>query len=141
MHTYSFESISLGQAEYFDVTITDKMLSAFQHITGDNNPLHTDRQFAAQHGYDDSVVYGMLTASFLSTLAGVYLPGRDSLIYEVNVSFVNPVYVGDRIRILGTVIDKNDTFRLFRMKVTITNQRGEKVLRGKMKVGVTDGKR
>ena len=58
MHTYSFESISLGQAEYFDVTITDKMLSAFQHITGDNNPLHTDRQFAAQHGYDDSVEIG-----------------------------------------------------------------------------------
>ena len=36
----------------------------------------------------------------------------------------------------GTVTEMNDTFRLFWMKVVITNQKGEKVLRGKMRVGV-----
>ena len=84
------------------------------------------------------MAFGMLTASFLSTLAGVYLPGKNSLIHEVEVKFAKPVYPGDTLKVTGNVSEKNDTFRLFWMKVTITNQKGEKVLRGKMRVGVLD---
>ncbi|MBQ9091319.1 MAG: hypothetical protein IJY52_03500, partial [Anaerotignum sp.] len=48
----------------------------FLAITGDINPLHNDQEFAQKQGHPDKVAFGMLTASFLSTLAGVYLPGR-----------------------------------------------------------------
>lgn len=138
MNAYLYEEIQIGQTEKFEVAVTDKMLDQFLAITGDVNPLHNDADFAAQKGHPDKVAFGMLTASFLSTLAGVYLPGRYSLIHEVEVKFAKPVYAGDKLTVSGTVTEKNDTFRLFWMKVTITNQKGEKVLRGKMRVGVLD---
>ena len=138
MNTYKFEEITTGLTESFEVTVTEQMFAQFLSITGDVNPLHNDAEFAAQKGHSGKVAFGMMTASFLSTLAGVYLPGKNSLIHEVEVKFAKPVYAGDVLQVSGTVTECNETFRLFWMKVVITNQKGEKVLRGKMRVGVLD---
>ncbi len=139
MNQYCFEEIREGMEESFHVTVTEEMMAAFEGITGDTNPLHKSSTFARERGYHNRVVYGMLTASFLSALAGVYLPGENSLIHEVDLKFVKPVYPGDTLEVKGSVIEKNHLFPVFTMKVQIMNQKGEKVLRGKMKIGVKDG--
>lgn len=136
MNSYSFDEIEVGMEESFQVTVTPKMLERFREITGDVNPLHTDEAFAKAKGYESCVVYGMLTASFLSTLAGVYLPGEKSLIHSVETKFVKPVFAGDTLTIKGKVTEKNDLFPVFTLKVVITNQKNEKVLRGSMQIGV-----
>lgn len=136
MNKYTMSDIRIGLKESFTVEITADMMSAFKAITGDINPLHTDREFAKANGYSDNVVYGMLTSSFLSTLAGVYLPGENSLIREVEVKMKKAVYVGDKLTVTGEVSEINSDFNIFVMKVTIVNQNNEKVLRGKMQMGV-----
>ena len=79
----------------------------------------------------------VLTSSFLSTLAGVYLPGKYSLIHEVNVLFKKPVFVSDSpLTIKGKVIDINEIFKQITIKVEIVNKNNDKVLRGTMKVGI-----
>lgn len=138
MNSYSIDDISVGLKESFKVTVTDSMMQAFRDITGDINPLHTDENFAKGKNYPDKVVYGMLTSSFLSTLAGVYLPGEKSLIREVEVKLKKPVFVGDELTVSGEVTEVNKDFKIFSMKVAITNQAGEKVLRGVMQMGVLD---
>ena len=138
MNSYSIDDISVGLKESFKVTVTDSMMQAFRDITGDINPLHTDENFAKGKNYPDKVVYGMLTSSFLSTLAGVYLPGEKSLIREVEVKLKKPVFVGDELTVSGEVTEVNKDFKIFSMKVAITNQAGEKVLRGIMQMGVLD---
>ena len=139
MNKYRFDEIQVGLTESFEVTITEEQLAAFGQMTGDYNPLHSREECARDQGFSGKVAYGMLTASFLSTLAGVYLPGENSLIHSVEVKFTKPVLVGDVLRITGEVKEKNDHFPVFSMNVTILNQNSEKVLRGTMKVGVIDG--
>lgn len=136
MKHYSYEEIVEGQKEVFSVTVTEEMLDSFEQITGDHNPLHRDSEYARNKGYKEKVAYGMLTASFLSTLAGVFLPGERSLIHKVEVEFPKPVYVGDTLMVEGVVKEKNDLFKLLELKVTVKNQDGIKVLRGKMRVQV-----
>ena len=138
MNKYRFDEIQIGLTESFETTITDQQLMLFEQITGDCNPLHNSETFAKEKGFPGKVAYGMLTASFLSTLAGVYLPGENSLIHSVEVKFTKPILVGDTITITGEVKEKNEHFPVFTMNVTMVNQRGEKVLRGTMKVGVID---
>jgi 3-hydroxybutyryl-CoA dehydratase len=134
MNDYSYEDIYVGQTASFDVTISEEMLDGFRALTGDTNPLHVDDEFAAAKGHPGKVCFGMLTASFLSTLAGVYLPGRNALIQMVNVKFANPVYVGDCLDVTGIVNEKQDTVSRIVLKVRIL--RGEDtVLRGEMVVG------
>lgn len=134
MNNYTYEEISVGQKESFTVEITENMLDIFRDLTGDVNPLHADEKYARSEGYDGRVAYGMLTASMMSTLAGVYLPGERSLIKEMQIKFANPVFPGDKIEIIGEVKEKNDTFQMIVLKVTMRNDRGEKVLRGSMDV-------
>ena len=138
MNKYRFDEIQIGLKESFEATIIDHQLMLFEQITGDCNPLHNSETFAKEKGFSGKVAYGMLTASFLSTLAGVYLPGEDSLIHSVEVKFTKPVLAGDTITITGEVKERNEHFPVFTMNVTMVNQRGEKVLRGTMKVGVID---
>lgn len=138
MNTYRYDEIALGMEEKFEISITEEMMQKFKDITKDFNPLHCDSVFAVSRGFDSRVVYGMLTASFLSTLGGCYLPGKYCLIHSVEVKFAKPVYINDRLTIEGKVSDKNDIFKQLTIKVTIRNQRGEKVSRGILKVGVQD---
>ncbi len=139
MNEYKFEDIKIGLTEKFNIDITEEMVNAFCKITGDINPLHNDLEFANKKGYEEKVVYGMLTSSFLSTLAGVYLPGKYSLIHEVNIIFKKPVFISDSpLEIQGTVIDINEAFKQFTIRYEIRNKNQVKVCRGTMKVGVLD---
>lgn len=135
---YSYEDIQVGHVESFMVTVTEDMMQSFCQISGDINPLHCDSSYAQSKGYREKVAYGMLTASFLSTLAGVWLPGERSLIHQIEVEFPAPVYVGDVLAVEGIVREKNDTFHFLHVKVTIKNQDGKKVLRGKMRIQVME---
>ena len=136
MNKYSYDEISSGQSESFKVKVTEEMLDSFGRITNDTNPLHTSEKYALERGYSGRVCYGMLTASFLSTLAGVYLPGEKSLIHSVKVNFMKPVIVGEVLTVKGTVQAKDDNFHIITLKTDIYNDNNEKVLRGVMTIGV-----
>lgn len=138
MNRYTYEEIEEGSEESFEVCITEEMLDSFCAMTGDVNPLHKDPAYALEQGYEGRVAYGMLTASFMSTLAGVYIPGERSLIKEVKIKFAKPVYAGETITVTGAVKEKNDTFRMIVLKVTMKNDKGEKVLRGSMDIMVRE---
>ena len=139
MNKYKFEDIKIGLQEEFQVSITEEMMKAFCKITGDINPLHNDINYAKAKGYNETVVYGMLTSSFLSTLAGVYLPGEYSLIHSVEILFKKPVFISDNpLTSKGEVIEINDVFKQLTIKYEILNNKKLKVLRGTMKVGILD---
>lgn len=138
MNEYTFQEISIGHTESFSLTVTQTMEDQFREITGDINPLHSDDRFAAEIScgkYESHVTFGMLTASLCSTLAGVYLPGKYSLIHSIeNMSFRKPVFAGDTLTVTGVVTDKQDDLHLLRIAVEIANQHGKTVFRANMKV-------
>lgn len=132
--------ISVGVRESFSVTITGEMMSSFLDITGDVNPLHVSTDFARERGFASRVVYGMLTASFISTLGGCYIPGKYCLIQGVEIKFAKPVFVGDVLEVAGEVSKVDYDLRYIEVKVIIKNQHNRKVLRGILKAGVIDEK-
>lgn len=138
VNAYTYDEIAVGQEEAFQVTVTEQMMAQFLQITGDVNPLHLDAAYAATRQYADKVVYGMLSSSFFSTLAGVYLPGKYSLIHSVESKFLRPVYVGDELTVSGTVKEKEDAYRMLILNLLIRNQKGEKVVKGSMQIKMLD---
>ena len=138
MNEYVFDEIRVGQEEHFTRLITPQMEESFRLLTGDENPLHREDAFAKKIGggkFEGHVTYGMLTASLLSTLAGVYLPGRYSLIHSIdNISFKKPVYAGQELLVSGTVKEKVEDLKLLLLAVKITNPEGKTVLKADMKV-------
>lgn len=142
MNEYKLDEILVGQRECFSKEITLEMENSFREITGDDNPLHRDDKFAVGVGkgkFKGHAVFGMLTASLYSTFAGMYMPGKYSLIHSFEeLSFLKPVFVGDILTIEGEVIDKDEALRLIRVKLLTKNQDGKTVSRAKMKILVLE---
>lgn len=138
INEYKITELYIGMKESFQFDVTEQKMKSFLEMTGDINPLHIDEEYAKVRGHSGRVVYGMLTASLISTLGGVFLPGKFCLIEGIDVKFVRPVFVGDHLIITGEVIKIEVGLRYLEVKVTIVNQNGKKVLRGVMKAGVQD---
>lgn len=137
MKEYELKDINLGMMEEFHVTITEEMQNYFREITGDVNPMHSSKEFAEEKGFSDKLVFGMLTASFFSTLVGVYLPGKNCLFQECqNIRFHSPVFVGDELTIKGEVTEIDERFSRITVKATIRNQENKKVCSAKLMAGV-----
>lgn len=114
------------------------MLDQFEILTGDANPLHKERDFAVQYGFPDRVAYGMLTASFYSTLIGMYLPGKYALLQGVDVAFIAPVFPGDKLTIFGEIVSVHQTLKQIEIGAHISNQFGKKVSRAKIRSGINE---
>ena len=71
MNHYTLAEMTPGLTEEFTVTVTPEMMDAFRAITGDVSPIHIDADYARGRGFPGRVVYGMLGASFFSTLASI----------------------------------------------------------------------
>lgn len=138
MNEYTIADIYVGLTESFNKTITVEMEQMFRQISGDENPLHINDEYARNisHGkFPTHAVFGMLTASLYSTMAGMYLPGKYSLIHSFDeLAFTTPVFVGDELSVIGEVVDKDDTLGLIRLNIKIRNQNNKIVSRAKMKV-------
>lgn len=138
MNEYTLAEIEVGMKAVFHKTITKEMEDAFRVISGDENPLHKDDTFAVEISngrFTGHAAFGMLTASLYSTVAGMYLPGKYSLIHSFEeLSFMKPVFVGDDLTVEAEVTDKEMALKLIRLKVTIKNQDNKLVSKAKMKV-------
>ncbi len=138
MKTYRFIDIHVGLSESFSVTVTPQMVDTFVELSGDRNTMHTDKSFALAYGFPDRLVHGMLTASFISRLVGMYLPGKFALFQEVSLSFIAPVYPGDTLTVKGEVVAIHEVYRQIEIKASITNQHGKKVSRAKIRTGINE---
>ena len=78
----------------------------------------------------------MLLASLLSRLVGVHLPGRRALYLSQSVDFVQPVYVGDEVEVVGEVIRKQLAMRALVIRTEINASPDRPAVRGKAHVQV-----
>ena len=130
MNKYRFTDLYEGQSVSFETEITLEMMKSFREISGDENPLHTDETFAKEQGYDDKVVYGMLSSSLLSKLVGVYLPGRYCLLQGLELKYLNPVYIKDVLTVKGTVVELHPSVQMAVIQALIIKQDGTLLMCG-----------
>ena len=88
--------------------ITDEDVINFAKLTGDVNPIHILDSFAKTTMFKERIAHGMLVSSFISTILGTKLPGKNTIYLSQNVSFRAPVKIGDTLRVVAEVIKKRD---------------------------------
>tara|TARA_B100001179_G_scaffold143637_1_gene103829 strand:+ start:69 stop:494 length:426 start_codon:yes stop_codon:yes gene_type:complete len=131
------KDIEIGQKQSFEVVITESMVDDFAKLSGDNNPLHMDENYAKSNNFRGRVCHGMLLASFFSRLAGMYIPGKNALYFSQSLKFQHPCFVNDTIEIHGEVIDKSLATKIITLKTTISKDKRQ-IVDGIGKVMVRD---
>jgi 3-hydroxybutyryl-CoA dehydratase len=117
----SFEDMREGLEYVFEHTITEADIDAFGSLSGDVNPLHMDRGFAASRGFEGRVAHGAFLTSLASRLVGMYLPGRDCLLFSLQMKFSLPVLVGETVRVTGRVDQISEASRSIFVKISFRN--------------------
>lgn len=126
----TYEEIEIGDSAAFSKTIAEIDIYQFAGITGDFNPMHVDKEYAGTTFFKERIAHGMLTASFISTVLGMKLPGPNTIYLEQTVRFLAPVKIGDTICARVEVIEKIDAKKQIRLRTTVTNQHGKTVVDG-----------
>ncbi|MEA3329278.1 MAG: MaoC family dehydratase [Nanoarchaeota archaeon] len=132
MKNLTFDELREGMEGSFTKKITSKDIITFSEITGDKNPLHLNKKFAQSTIFKKPIVFGMLINSLLSTLAGMHIPGRNSLIISVESCFKLPCFENDVLKIKGVLNRKLNPQKIIILKTEITNQNLEIIQTGKM---------
>lgn len=122
INEYDFEDLNLGMIFQFEKILTEEDLINFGKITGDKNPLHNDKEYALQKGFEDKVVYGMLAGSLFSTLLGMMCPGKKNLYLSQDLKFMNPVYPNKKLIIRGKIENKIDCIKVIEIKTEIISE-------------------
>ena len=131
---YTFDEIDIGLTKEFQITITESMVNNFANISGDFSPIHIDEEYAKSTSFGKRVAHGMLLASFLSRIDGMYLPGKHALYFSQNLEFRNPCFINDKIKISSIVVDKSESTKILKIESKITNQNDKLLLHGIGKV-------
>jgi len=125
-----FNKIQLGEQVSLRREITAELIDAFARLSGDDNPLHMNSQFAQTVGFQRRVAHGMLVASYVSTLVGTQLPGTGALWTQQSFRWRAPVLVGDTVQITLTVTHKSIGTRSLTVELNAVNQHNAIVLDG-----------
>lgn len=131
-----YAEIEIGETASVTKSITEADVVNFAGIIGDYNPIHVDIEYAKSTMFGERLAHGMLTASFISTVLGTCLPGKDALYLGQELKFVKAVKLGDTITARAEVIAKEDKKQILTIKTVVVNQRGETVVDGQAKVMV-----
>ena len=131
-----FTSFAVGQSASLERVIAADDVAAFAQLTGDDNPVHVDDEYATQMGLGGRVVHGMLTAGFISAVIGTALPGPGALWLSERFTFRAPARIGDRVRATVTIRRVSPSTRVLVLDVEVRNQRDTVILDGEAHVHV-----
>ena len=116
-------------------TLTEAHFAAFQALSGDNHPIHYDREYCRAAGHNELLAHGLQVLALTAAGAGLlpHLMGEKLIgMIEVEARVLKPVLCGDTLYPLLEIVElkRQQTTGVLRVGATVDNQRGERVLAG-----------
>lgn len=128
MHTY--ESLTVGDTYRAERHLTADDVQTFADITGDDNPIHIDPDYAAATRFGGPIVHGVLLLGIVSKVLGRDFPGAGSVAVNISCRFLRPVLVGTTITVEARVAEKVERHEHIRMKIAVYTENNKLALGG-----------
>jgi acyl dehydratase len=91
--------VGIGQQFLVDRVFMQRDFDRFAALSGDDNPIHIDAQFAAETRFGRTVAHGMLLYSAVGAVLGCHLPGPGTLQLSQTLKFPAATYAGETLSI------------------------------------------
>lgn len=115
LNGFDIEDLEVGMTATFAKTITEADIVLFAGVSGDNNAVHINEEFAASSMFGGRIAHGMLTASVISAAIANKLPGPGTVYLSQNLRFRAPVRPGETVRATVTVESLTESHRHVRL--------------------------
>ena len=130
----TYDQLEVGDSSEFSKTISEADVYMYAGISGDMNPAHINEAYAQGTFFKNRIAHGMLTASFISAVIGMQLPGPGTIYMGQTLQFLAPVRIGDTVTARVEVVEKIDDKKRVRLATTCTNQEGTQLISGEAMV-------
>ncbi len=117
MHTY--ETLEVGQSFTFERHLSADDVRAFADISGDDNPIHVDEQYARRTRFEKPIVHGVLLIGIVSKVLGRDFPGHGSVAVSISCRFLRPVPVDSTITVEVKIAEKIEKRKHIRARVYV----------------------
>ena len=125
--------LTVGESAEFTRHISAQDIATFAQISGDDDPVHTDEEYAKTTPFGRIIAHGVLALSPASAVAAVISKramdrgavGRPVSIGYDRIRFTHPVFAGNTLTAKYTIEEIDDVAGRSRSKVEITNENGE----------------
>jgi 3-hydroxybutyryl-CoA dehydratase len=104
LNGYDIEDLRPGLSATFSKTITEADIVLFAGVSGDNNAVHVNQEFAETTAFGGRIAHGFLTASVISAAVANRLPGPGTIYLGQQMRFRAPVRPGDTVHACVTVV-------------------------------------
>lgn len=126
----TFSELKIGQKASLQKTFSEADVAMFAGVSLDVNPVHMSESYAKQTIFGKRIIHGMLTASLISAVLGMQLPGPGTIYLGQELKFVAPVYLGDDVTATVEVIELREDKKIVKLNTTCINQDGKIVISG-----------
>lgn len=116
--------------------LTDQVYKGFITIFRDENPLHTNIEFAKSKGFDSIVMHGNILNGFISYFIGECLPDKNVIIQTQKIIFSLPVYINEPLQFQAEITDVFESVRAVEFKYYFMNSLNKKVAKGNIQIGL-----
>lgn len=139
LHGLFIEDVKLDQTAELIRKITKDDIQQFAMVSGDDNPVHTNEDFAKKTVFRKIIAHGFLTASFISTVIATKLPGPGSIYLNQTLKFLAPVFIGDIINVKVRVISLDVKKKRVKL-LTECFKKEDKILTGEAEIMIRSQK-
>ncbi len=137
---YDIEDLQVGMTATFAKTITEADIVLFAGVSGDNNAIHTNEEFARTTIFGGRIAHGFLSASVISAAVANRLPGPGTVYLSQSLKFRAPVKPGVTVHATVTVKSLNPEKARAELD-TVCSVNGKVVIEGEATVMTTSSAR
>jgi 3-hydroxybutyryl-CoA dehydratase len=105
----------MGMRETISKTVENADVIGFAELSGDHNPIHLSEHFARKTRFGQRIVHGLYTASLISGVIGMRLPGPGAVYVSQTLNFLGPVKIGDTVSVTVEVVELTPKGRRVRL--------------------------
>ena len=130
-----------GDRFVFTFVVDNKTYNGFISVFNDENPLHTDDQYAREKGFAERVMHGNILNGFLSYFIGELLPFKNIIIHSQSIQYKNPVYLDDELFFEAKVEEVYESVGAMELAFSFRNaKRNQICAKGKIQIGILNKK-
>lgn len=129
-----FNEIKIGDSAHLRHIVTQRDIQLFASLAGDFNPMHLEAAFANHAGYSGATISSMWLGAQIAGLLGTQLPGPGTVDVGQNLQFLAVAILGDTLDISITAREKITEGNFIHFDCLCTNQHGQTVMTGSVKV-------
>ncbi|MFH1024901.1 MAG: MaoC/PaaZ C-terminal domain-containing protein [Planctomycetota bacterium] len=126
------EDLREGQTYSEKFEFSEKGLQAFINLSGDRAPAHVDDSHAKGMGYGGRIVHGLFVCMPYSRILGMFLPGGNTVIHQMQFDALAPVYVGDTVSYQVKIVRISVGAKTVVLELSAVRQDGGMVNRGRV---------